>query len=95
MSDNKKEEEIKKETSSVLESEGIVIESVSLKEELEQDLNTPQTKEAEKELFEAVGVEIPEKIPEETEPTTDALKKELGSGGIEVLPTEPLGDEDL
>ncbi len=95
MTDNKKEEETKEEANSILESEGIVVESVSLKEELEQDLNTSQTKEAEKELFEAVGVEIPEKTTEEAEPTTDTLKKELGSGGIEVLPTEPLGDEEL
>jgi len=95
MSDNKKEAEIKKEANSVLESEGIIIESVSLKEELEQDLNTPQTKEAEKELFEAIGVEIPGEITEEVEPTTDTLKKELGNGGIEVLPTEPLGDDEL
>jgi len=94
MSDNE-EQKIKEEESSVFKSEGIVIESVSLKEELEQDLNTPQTKEAEKELFEAVGVEIPKKTIEEVEPTTDTLKKELGSGGIEVLPTEPLGDEEL
>ncbi len=94
MSDNE-EQKIKEEESSVFKSEGIVIESISLKEELEQDLNTPQTKEVEKELFEAVGVEIPEKITEEVEPTTDTLKKELSIGGIEVLPSEPLGGDDF
>ncbi len=94
MPDNE-EQKIKKEESSVFKSEGIIIESVSLKEELEQNLNTPQTKAAEKELFKAIGVEIPDKITEEIDPTTDTLKKELSSGGIEVLPTEPLEDGDL
>jgi hypothetical protein len=77
------------------EAEGIIIESISAKEELEQDLSTPQTKEEEAALFKAIGVEIPEKIIEEPKPTTDSLKKELDSGGIELLRTEPLGDEEL
>ena len=85
----------KEEARSALEAEGIIIESISAKEELEQNLNTPQTKEEEEALFEAIGVEIPEKTVGEDEPTTDTLKKELNSGGIEVLPTEPLRDEEL
>lgn len=82
-------------TRSALESEGIIIESISAKEELEQDLNTPQTKEEEKALFDAIGVEIPKEPQESSDPTTDALKNELNSGGIEVLPSDPLENENL
>jgi len=85
----------KEEARSALEAEGIIIESISAKEELEQSLSTPQTKEEEKALFEAIGVEVPEKITREDDPTTDTLKKELNSGGIEVLPTEPLEEGEL
>ncbi|HED05567.1 MAG TPA: hypothetical protein ENI61_02645 [Ignavibacteria bacterium] len=77
------------------EAEGIIIESVSARKELEQSLNTLQTKEEEKALFDAIGVEIPKKNVPENDPTTDTLKKELNNGGIEVLPTEPLDDSDL
>lgn len=85
----------KEETESVLEAEGIIIENISVKEELEQNLNTPQTEEEERALFEAIGVEIPKKTIKESGPTTNTLKKELDSGGIEVLPTEPLEDGEF
>jgi hypothetical protein len=90
MTDKKTNED--EETMSVFEAEGIVVESISAKKELEQSLSTPQSKEEEKALFDALGVEVPKKTMEEDEPTTDTLKKELNSGGIEVLPTEPLGE---
>jgi len=81
-----------KDAMSALEAEGIIIESLSVREELEQSLNRPQTKEEEKALFDAIGVEIPSRNIRDDEPTTDNLKKELNNGGIEVLPTEPLGE---
>ena len=81
---------VSEDTVSALESEGIVIESISAKKELEEDLNTPQTKQEERALFDAIGVEIPKETQEDSDPSTDVLKKELNSGGIEVLPNEPL-----
>ena len=89
--ETKKDEEARAE----LEAEGIIVENISIREELEQSLNTPQTKEEEKELFDAIGVEIPKNTVEEPKPTTDVLKKELSAGGVEVLPTEPFGDEEV
>jgi hypothetical protein len=92
MTDNKEKKDEDK-AISALEAEGIVIENIALKKELEENLSTPPTKEEEEKLFEAMGVEIPKTTIEPAKPETATLKKELDRGGIEVLPTKPLEDD--
>lgn len=89
------DEDTKKETDSVLEAEGIIIENTTARDELEEDLNKLQTEDEERKLFEAIGVEMPSATVDIEEPTTDTVKEELNDRGIEVLPAEPLEEDGL
>ncbi len=91
MSDNndKKEDEF----TSILKAEGIIIENKKNQDE-EEGLDKLRTEEIEKELFNAVGAEREKTIEIDDKPMTDEVKKELNERGIEVLPPEPLDDND-
>ncbi len=94
--DKKKIDEESNDSNSTLRAEGIIIEKVDpIQEKLEEEIEALQAEGEEKELFDAIGVEIPKKSVELEEPEADQLKKDLNKGGVELLPTEPLGDEEL
>jgi len=94
--DKKKFDETKDDSKSTLEAEGIVVENIDpMQEDLEKEIGALQTKEAEQELFDAIGVETPKTITEPEKPRSSSLKEELNRGGIELLPVEPLEDEEL
>ncbi len=78
---------------SILESEGIIIENKQSQNE-EESMDKLKMEEVEKELFNAVGAEIKKTIEIDDNPITDEVKKELNKRGIEVLPPEPLDDND-
>ena len=94
--DEKKVDETKDDPKSTLETEGIIVENTdSIQKNLKEDMSALQTEEAEKELFDAIGVEIPKTVTEPKKPESDKLKEELNKKGIELLPTEPLKDDEL
>lgn len=89
--DDDQTKKTREDASSALEVEGIVIETEKARTELENNLNTPPTKEAKKELFEAIGVEIPNKNTEEKPiegPKMSDLEDNLNKEGIELLRTD-------
>jgi len=96
MATNKKNVDERNASKSTLEAEGIIVENINpMQEDLEKEIGALQTKEAAQELFDAIGVEAPKTITEPEKPRSYRLKEELNKGGIELLPTEPLEDEEL
>ncbi len=91
MSDNNNNKD--DEFDSILKKEGIIIENKQPQNE-EESIEKLKTEEVEKELFNAIGAEIKKTIELDDEPITDDVKEELNKGGIEVLPPEPLDDND-
>jgi len=78
------------------ESDGIVFEDANLmQKDLKEKIDILQTKKVEKELFDAIGAEIPETVTEPKKPKPNKLKEELNRGGIELLQTEPLRDGEI
>ncbi len=81
MKENDKKED---DFNSVFEEEGIIIENESPQEN--KSIEMLKTKGADKELFDAIGVEIKETTEiEDTVATTD-MKEALNKEGVDVLP---------